>query len=87
MVERKTCSFCGNEIEPGTGRMYIKKDGTIYNFCSSKCRKNLILLRRVPRWTEWTRLYVKGKKLERRAVKKLKPSVRPVIKEKESKKV
>ncbi|MCK5342091.1 MAG: 50S ribosomal protein L24e, partial [Candidatus Heimdallarchaeota archaeon] len=21
MVERRTCSFCGNEIEPGTGKM------------------------------------------------------------------
>ena len=24
MVERRTCSFCGNEIEPGTGKIYAK---------------------------------------------------------------
>jgi len=56
MVERRVCSFCGDEIEPGTGRMFIKKDGTIYMFCTSKCFKNMIYLRRVPRKTEWTRV-------------------------------
>ena len=28
MVERRKCSFCGNEIEPGTGKIYAKKDGS-----------------------------------------------------------
>ncbi|MCJ7517954.1 MAG: 50S ribosomal protein L24e [Methanomassiliicoccales archaeon] len=55
MVERKVCSFCGNEIEPGTGRMYVKKDGSVYSFCTHKCYKNMIHLRRVPRRTLWTR--------------------------------
>jgi large subunit ribosomal protein L24e len=55
MVERKICSFCGNEIEPGTGKMYVKKDGTIYSFCTHKCYENMIQLRRVPRRTLWTR--------------------------------
>lgn len=55
MVERKVCSFCGNEIEPGTGRMYVKKDGSVYSFCTHKCYKNMIQLRRVPRRTLWTR--------------------------------
>jgi large subunit ribosomal protein L24e len=36
--------------------MFIKKDGTIYMFCTSKCFKNMISLRRVPRKTEWTRV-------------------------------
>ncbi|MCJ7606411.1 MAG: 50S ribosomal protein L24e, partial [Thermoplasmata archaeon] len=44
MVERRVCTFCGEEIEPGTGRMYVKKDGVIYHFCTSKCYKNLIKL-------------------------------------------
>ena len=61
MVERKVCTFCGNEIEPGTGRMYIKKDGAIYNFCTSKCFKNMIELRRVPRRTTWTVWYAREK--------------------------
>jgi large subunit ribosomal protein L24e len=55
MVERKVCTFCGNEIEPGTGKMFIKKDGTIFNFCSMKCQKNLLKLRRVPRRVRWTK--------------------------------
>jgi len=55
MVERKVCTFCGNEIEPGTGKMFIKKDGTIYNFCSMKCQKNLLKLGRVPRRVRWTK--------------------------------
>ena len=55
MVERKVCTFCGNEIEPGTGKMFIKKDGTIFNFCSMKCQKNLLKLRRVPRRVMWTK--------------------------------
>ena len=45
----RTCSFCGKEIEEGTGKMYVKKDGSIYFFCSSKCEKNMIKLGRVPR--------------------------------------
>jgi large subunit ribosomal protein L24e len=61
MVERRVCSFCGTDIEPGTGRMYIKKDGTTFNFCSNKCRKNLVFLERTPRWTKWTENYVKEK--------------------------
>src|SRR4030067_566828 len=61
MVERRVCTFCGDEIEPGTGRMYIKKDGVVYNFCSSKCFKNLVILKRVPRRTTWTRYYEREK--------------------------
>ena len=61
MVERKVCSFCGGDIEPGTGRMYIKKDGTTYNFCSKKCRMNLVVLGRTPRWIKWTKNFIKVK--------------------------
>jgi large subunit ribosomal protein L24e len=63
MVERRVCTFCGDEIEPGTGRMYIKKDGVIFNFCSSKCFKNLVVLGRVPRRTTWTRYYEREKQV------------------------
>ncbi|RLF35479.1 MAG: 50S ribosomal protein L24e [Thermoplasmata archaeon] len=59
MVERRICSFCGNEIEPGTGKLYIRKDGTIYHFCSSKCQKNMLKLKRIPRKVKWTRFYSK----------------------------
>ena len=57
MAERKVCTFCNNEIEPGTGSMYVKKDGTVFHFCSNKCRKNLLVLKRIPRRVRWTKSY------------------------------
>ena len=63
MVETRICTFCGSEIEPGTGRMYIKKDGVVFNFCTSKCFKNMVILGRVPRRTTWTRYYEREKEI------------------------
>ena len=57
MPARRSCSFCGNEIEPGTGKMFIRKDGTVFLFCSHKCQSNLLHLGRVPRWTPWTQAF------------------------------
>lgn len=37
------CSFCGEKIKPGTGKMFIKNDGTILYFDKSKCEKNYFL--------------------------------------------
>jgi large subunit ribosomal protein L24e len=48
------CSFCSTEIEKGTGKIYVKKDGKMFYFCSSKCEKNLLKLKRKPRTTTWT---------------------------------
>jgi large subunit ribosomal protein L24e len=53
MVETHNCSFCGNQLEPGTGKMFVKKDGTIFYFCSTKCQNNQ-KLGRVPRRVQWT---------------------------------
>ena len=36
MPERRVCSFSGDEIEPGTGLMFVKKDGSIMWFKNSK---------------------------------------------------
>ncbi len=63
MVERRVCTFCGNEIEPGTGRMYVKKDGVTYQFCTSKCYKNMVELKRVPRRTTWTSWHAREKQV------------------------
>src|SRR5438093_12558088 len=57
MPTRRSCSFCGNEIEPGTGKMFIRKDGTVFLFCSHKCQSNMLHLGRVPRWTPWTQAF------------------------------
>ncbi len=70
MSESKICSFCGIEIERGTGRMYIKKDGTIFNFCTKKCYKNMVELKRVPRTTNWTSKYAVEKAARLKAVEK-----------------
>jgi large subunit ribosomal protein L24e len=51
----RTCSFCKEKIEEGTGKKYVKKDGNIYFFCSSKCEKNMIKLGRVPRKVKWVK--------------------------------
>lgn len=56
MVERRNCNFCGNNIEPGTGRIYIRTDGTVFYFDRHKCYTNFIKLRRIPRETRWSGL-------------------------------
>ncbi|MGP6207598.1 50S ribosomal protein L24e [Cuniculiplasma sp. SKW3] len=61
----KVCSFCGEEIEPGTGMTFIRKDGNILNFCSRKCRINMLKLKRVPRKVKWTREYQNLKRLRK----------------------
>jgi large subunit ribosomal protein L24e len=53
MVEMRTCSFCGGGLEPGTGKMFVKKDGTLFFFCCTKCQNNY-RLGRVPRRVAWT---------------------------------
>lgn len=54
------CSFCGNTLDRGTGLMYVKKDGTVFHFCSSKCRHNQLDLGRINRHTKWTKAFTKG---------------------------
>ncbi len=88
MVEMKVCSFCGREIEPGTGSMYVKKDGTVMLFCTNKCSKNMIDMGRVPRTVTWTRAYAREKdvrmkgpeteaKLARKEAKKAAKAAKP----------
>ncbi|NQV08573.1 50S ribosomal protein L24e [Candidatus Woesearchaeota archaeon] len=59
------CSFCGEQIRPGTGKMFVKIDGKILYFCSSKCDKNMLKLKRKPRKTKWTQEYILEKKKSR----------------------
>lgn len=54
------CTFCRTSIEQGTGTMYVKKDGNIFNFCSMKCEKNMLKLGRTPRYMKWTKAFEKG---------------------------
>lgn len=59
MVERRKCTFCGKEIEPGTGKIFAKKDGVVWHFCSSKCQKNMLKLKRIPRKVRWSKHHSK----------------------------
>ena len=47
------CSFCGGQIQEGRGKMYVKNDGRIFNFCNSKCHKNWTMGRQGKK-TAWT---------------------------------
>lgn len=54
------CSFCGAEIKKGTGKMFVKDNGTVLYFCKSKCEKNMLKLGRDARKFKWTTFYEKG---------------------------
>ncbi len=56
-MEKRVCSFCGYEIEPGTGKMYVRRDGRVFYFCSGKCEKNMLKLKRKSRKLKWTKHY------------------------------
>lgn len=53
------CSFCGVNIEKGTGVTLFMNDGKVFNFCTHKCEKNLRKLGRNPRDFKWTASYGK----------------------------
>jgi len=46
------CSFCNKVFLSGEGIVYVKRDGSILRFCSSKCFKNFKLGRN-PRKVKW----------------------------------
>jgi large subunit ribosomal protein L24e len=56
----KPCSFCDRPVAKGSGTMFVKNDGNVFWFCSAKCKKNMLELKRDPRKLKWTKKYVKG---------------------------
>ncbi len=34
------CSICKSNIPKGSGKMFVRNDGRLFYFCSSKCQKN-----------------------------------------------
>jgi large subunit ribosomal protein L24e len=54
------CSFCGEVIMEGTGKIFVEKSGKEKYFCSTKCEKNLFKLGRSPLHTKWTKRYQKS---------------------------
>ena len=51
------CAFCGDQVDKGRGKMFVYNSGKIDFFCSSKCEKNMIGLKRKPLQTRWTKRY------------------------------
>jgi len=49
------CSFCGADIPPGYGIMYVRSDGTVQRFCSRKCFVSAVKYGRNPRKLAWIR--------------------------------
>jgi len=60
MVEKRTCDYTGADIEPGTGIMYVRKNGNVLHFVDSKAEKNY-LMGREARDLEWTKQGRRGK--------------------------
>ncbi len=54
------CTYCGEEIRPGTGKLFVLKSGKTINFCSNKCEKNQFKLKRTARTLKWTKFFEKG---------------------------
>lgn len=65
-----SCNFCGKNIPQGTGKMFVQKDGKILYFCSNKCEKNLLVLKRKPRKVRWTEEFAKEKAVKQGVKKK-----------------
>jgi large subunit ribosomal protein L24e len=51
------CTFCGNTLPKGTGKMFVLKDAKVLYFCSSKCEKNMLKLEKKPITTRWSSRY------------------------------
>lgn len=56
-MEQRVCSFCGNPLEPGTGRLFVRRDGTSFYFDSKRCQVKLLKQGKIPRYVKWTRHY------------------------------
>lgn len=48
------CIFCGVEQEDFMGTYFIKNDGLVHYYCSSKCYKNHLKLHRDKKKVRWT---------------------------------
>ncbi len=60
------CIFCGKEEHAFRGVHLIKNDGEIAYFCSSKCRHNMLKLRRDRRKVKWAEAF-RDKKMKAKA--------------------
>lgn len=65
------CIFCGIEQSSFKGTHQINNDGSTSYFCSSKCRKNALKLKRDKTKLKWAEAYrIKKEKAKEKAEKK-----------------
>ena len=60
------CNFCGNSIQKSTGKIFVYASGKILNFCSGKCEKNMLVLKRKPLREKWTEFFRKEHKKDQK---------------------
>ncbi|MDE1819307.1 MAG: hypothetical protein KGJ23_03185 [Euryarchaeota archaeon] len=78
MVAKRQCSFCAGEIEPGRGVMFVKRDGSVFYFCSGTCRKHQLTYHRVGHQWKWTRAHaLKVEQAKGTHVAAAKPGAKP----------
>ena len=68
------CSFCKQNYEFPYGLTLVLNDGNLLYFCSSKCRKNMLKLRRDNKKVNWVRKN-QNSMAEREAEKEIKPEI------------
>ncbi|PIN92732.1 50S ribosomal protein L24e [Candidatus Pacearchaeota archaeon CG10_big_fil_rev_8_21_14_0_10_31_24] len=73
------CVFCGKEESAVRGVHLMANDGTVNYFCSSKCRKNSLKLKRDKRKVKWTESYklAREKRLKSEADRKAQEAEKP----------
>ncbi len=85
------CVFCGREASPYKGVHLITNDGSMNFYCSSKCRRNALNLKRDKKRLKWTEAYriVKERTAVKEAAKKeevsKKAAAKPEAEKKETK--
>jgi large subunit ribosomal protein L24e len=55
LLKMPRCSFCKKNYEFPRGLSLVLNDGNILYYCSSKCRKNMLKLRRDNKKVNWIR--------------------------------
>ena len=80
------CVFCGKEEHSFMGVHLIKNDGSVNFFCSSKCRKNAVKLKRDKKKFKWTAAFHEQRgKLADHLIRKAEEKKNDDLKEKETK--
>ena len=54
------CSFCGDGLQEGRGKMFVKVSGQVLYFCNSKCQSNWGK-KRQGKHTRWTKRFQEEK--------------------------